>query len=225
MHQIELKEGTTVVTAEGKDVGRINRFILDPHTNEVTHIVVQKGWLFSEDKVVPFDRVRSASEDKVVLNDDIGDVDRLPPFEEAHYVQVGDADVNANRSTSESHRLYIGMPTYYWYPPLGYAGFPAYGLPYASWPQIERQQNIPADTIPIKEGTNVISSDGKHVGDVDRLFLESSSNRVTHFLISQGMLFKDHKQVPASWIRTVTETEVRLSVPSNILERLPSYEL
>ena len=40
---MELKEGTSVFTPNGDEVGRINRFVLDPATNEVTHIVVQKA--------------------------------------------------------------------------------------------------------------------------------------------------------------------------------------
>lgn len=45
---MELKEGTDVVTASGDQVDRINRFVLHPVTNEVTHIVVQKGWLLPD---------------------------------------------------------------------------------------------------------------------------------------------------------------------------------
>ena len=67
---MELREGTRVFTPGGEEVGRVNRFVLDPATNEVTHIVIQKGWLLPEDKVVPFDLVRSATEERVVLNED-----------------------------------------------------------------------------------------------------------------------------------------------------------
>lgn len=69
-----------------------------------------------------------------------------------------------------------------------------------------------------------MSSDGEHVGDVERLFVQPDSNQVTHFLISQGLLFKDHKLVPAHWVRSVEEDKVHLAVSSNFLERLPSHE-
>lgn len=224
MLKVELKEGTNVFTSGGKEVGKINRFILDPKTNEVTHIVVQKGWLLPEDKVVPFDRVRSATEDKVILNENIDDFNQLPPFEESHFVRVSDEDgLNASRRTGE-YPSYRSAPAYYWYPPSGYVGYPAYGMGLAPWPPMETQQNIPANTIPMKEGIDVVSSDGKHVGDVERLFVERETNKATHFLISQGLLFKDHKLVPASWVKSATEDKVQLAVSAKVLESLPSYQ-
>lgn len=216
---MELKEGTSVFTASGEEVGKINRFVLDPATNEVTHIVVQKGWLLPEDKVVPLRMISTATEARVVLNEDIGDFEQLPPFEETHYVELTEDDPSpAERPT---HRY---APAYYLYPPSGYLGYPAHGLNYYGWPPVETVQNIPGNTIPLKEGSNVISSDDEHVGDVERLFVDPGSNRVTHFLVSQGLLFKEQKLVPADWVRSVEEDRVRLAVPSRLLERLPAYE-
>jgi len=206
-------------TSDGKEVGKINRFILDPETQEVTHVVVEKGWLLSEDKVVPFDKVRSVTEDKVVLNEDINDFNQLPPFEETHFIRADHNDVGPG-----GNLVYQNTPAYYWYPTQRYPGYPAYGLAPYTWPPTETKQNIPANTIALKEGTNVMSSDGQHVGDVERLFVEPNSNRSTHFLISQGVFFKDHKLVSANWIRSVTEDKVQLNVPAKILERLPSYK-
>ena len=69
-----------------------------------------------------------------------------------------------------------------------------------------------------------MSSDGEHIGDVERLFIDPGSNRATHLVISQGTFFKDRKLVPANWIRSVTEDEVQLYMSSQVLERLPAYE-
>ncbi len=217
--ELELKEGTSVFTQSGEEVGKINRFVLDPVTNEVTHIVVQKGWLLSEDKVVPIGMIDAATEERVELNQKIGDLDQLPPFEETHFVELMDTD---NRPTSSS--MYRYAPAYYWYPPSGYIGYPAFGPGYYGWPPVETTRNIPADTIPLKEGADVISADGKHVGDIERLFVNAESNKATHFLISKGLLFKEQKLIPAHWVKSVEENKVNLAVPSRILERLPAYQ-
>lgn len=219
MFKVELKEGTEVVTADRKKVGKINRFVLNPATNEVTHFVVQKGWLLPEDKVVPFDMVRSADEDKVVLNEGIDNFNELPPFEETQYVKVNDE--TAGRTTGGNYPNFA--PAYYWYPPRDNIGYPAYGLVYPYWPPTETQQNIPANTVPLKEGSNVMSLDDKHVGDVERLLVEPEANRVTHLVISQGLVFKDRKMVPAGWIRSVEENKVHLNVSAKVLESLPDY--
>ena len=219
---MQLKEGMSVFTRSGEEVGKINRFVLDPATNEVTHIVIQKGWLLPEDKVVSFQVIDSASEDKIVWNEDI-QFDELPPFEETYFVRADD-DPNVPRSTGE--QFYPYAPAYYWYPARPGIADPAMGPGFYPIPITggETRRNIPDDTVALKEGTDVLSSDGEHVGDVERLVVEPDSNTATHFVISQGLVFKDRKLVPAHWVKSVAEDEVRLAVSTRVLERLPSYE-
>ena len=216
---MELREGTDVFTSTGEQVGTINRFVLDPATNEVTHIVVEKGWLLPEDKVVPMDMISTATEERVVLKEDIGEFDQLPPFEEIHYVELAQGDIPPTGDLTHRH-----APAYYWYPPSGFIGNPALGPEYYGLRPTETSRNIPADTVPLKEGANVMSSDREHVGDLERLFVDSDSHQATHLVISQGLLFKDRKLIPASWVKSVEEDQVQLWVPSRLLERLPAYE-
>jgi uncharacterized protein YrrD len=218
---IELKEGMSVVTPGGEEVGKVNRFVLDPATNEVTHIVIQKGWLLPEDKVVPFQMVSSESEGRIVLSEDVGEFDKLPPFEETHFVRA--ADEEPGDPVPSGDPAYVLTPAYYWYPSHANVGYPGMAFGYFTWPR-ETTRNIPEDTIPLKEGTDVISSDGDSVGSIERLMVEPESNRATHFLISQGTLFKDRKLVPAHWVKSVEEGKVYLAVSSRLLERLPAYE-
>ena len=219
---MELKEGMSVVTPGGEEVGRVNRFVLDPATNEVTHIVIQKGWLLPEDKVVAFNMVSADSGGKLLLSDEVREFEKLPPFEETHFVRV--TDDHPDDPTPSGDPEYHHTPAYYWYPSHANIGYPGFGLGYYAWPNAKTKQNIPDDTVALKEGADVISSDGDHVGDVERLLIDKESNKATHFLISQGMLFKDRKLVPAHWVRSVEEDKVYLVVSARLLERLPSYQ-
>jgi uncharacterized protein YrrD len=218
---IELKEGMSVITPSGEEVGKINRFILDPATNEVTHVVIQKGWLLTEDKVVPFQMI-SSDEDHIVLEEEIDSFDQLPSFEETHFVRATDDD--PNQLGPSGGPVYQHTPGYYWYPAHPGIGYSGLAPGYEAWPVAETKRNIPDNTVPLKEGTDVISSDGEHVGDVERLFLNQDSNRTTHFLISQGLLFKDRKLVPMDWVSSIEEDKVHLAVPARLLQRLPAYQ-
>lgn len=133
MAKLELREGAGVFTPGDEQVGRVSGFVLDPASNEVTHIVVQKGWLLSEDKLIPFEMVSSATEERVVLNRNIDDVDELQSFEQTHYITPRGADLDITSPGEERHRAEMvqqdasqGMsaalsyaPAYYWYPPQG----------------------------------------------------------------------------------------------------------
>lgn len=84
---MRFKQNVPVTTQEGTDIGHIDRVVLDPRTKAVTHVVVRKGVLLTEDKVIPIDLIESATEDRVTIRT-AGDLETLPPFEEKHFVQA-----------------------------------------------------------------------------------------------------------------------------------------
>src|SRR5258708_33590453 len=85
---MQFKDGCKVLTAEGQDVGRIDRVVLDPRSKAVTHLVVRKGVLCTEDKLVSVDRVAGATPERVVLAVRAEALAQLPLFEATHYVPV-----------------------------------------------------------------------------------------------------------------------------------------
>jgi hypothetical protein len=86
------------------------------------------------------------------------------------------------------------------------------------------EQNIPEGTVALEEGAQVISSDGQHVGDVERIFTDPLADRATHLLIAEGLLLKQKKLIPARWLSLVLEDRVHLLVEAGFIDRLPDYE-
>jgi uncharacterized protein YrrD len=219
---MKLAQNARVETAGGQTVGHIDRVVLDPRTNEVTHLVVRKGLLFTEDKVVPIDLVARTAEERVVLRDDAGDLEQLPTFEETHYVPLSEyerSNVPPERVPAEGY-----LPPLYWYPPYpavawgpgGGMGGPAY---------VTRvEENIPEGTVALAEGAKVISADGQHVGNVEQVLTDPQADRATHFVVSQGLLFKTRKLVPTAWISDLARDEVRLAVGAQLLDELREYQ-
>ena len=64
---MQFKENAEVLTSTGDKIGRIDRVVIDPKSNEVTHLVVKKGILFTKDKVVPLEQVEAANGDEIIL--------------------------------------------------------------------------------------------------------------------------------------------------------------
>ena len=219
LKNMEIKEGVGVFMPDGEQVGKVNRFVLNPATNEVTHIVVQKGWLLPEDKVIPLRMLSSATPEKVVLNSAVGDFSELPPFEEEYFVRATDEPERPNDDLNDER-----IPAYYWYPPRVHPVYPPFTLDYYPWLPLETKRNIPEETIPLKDGAQVISSDGKHVGSIERLLIEPSFNRATHLVIKHGTLLKERRILPTYWVGSVEEDKVYLLVSSQLVNRLPLYE-
>ncbi len=213
---MELKKGAAVTNVAGEKVGHVDRVVIDPITKEVTHIVVRKGLLLTEDKVVPTSLIGSAQEDRVMLLGGANGLKDMPVFEEKHFIPVHESELR-HRAPRPEHAAPL-----YWYAPTG-------GVPMGSFiprePEyvVKTEQHIPEGTVALKEGASVISADEQHVGNLEQVFTDSRTDRATHILISKGLLLKERKLVPTTWIKSVTEDEVRLAVGSPTLEELGEY--
>lgn len=217
---MQFKEETKVFTEDGREVGNIDQIVMDPKTKEVTHVVVRKGFLFTEDKLVPIDLIDIATEDHVMLRDDAPDPDDLPRFEETHFVPLSEEE-----EARTDYPAGYARPVY-WYPPVGAA---TWGAPYPGFPEqplrAKTERNIPEDTVSLQEGATVVGADGEEVGDIERVFADPESERVTHFLVSEGLLLKEKKLVPAAWAGTISGDQVELVVSSSLLDDLPEYKV
>jgi uncharacterized protein YrrD len=200
--------GANVYNADEQKLGTIDRVVIEPKTDEVTHLVVRKGFFFKVDKVISIDLIQKATEDSVILKDSITDLEALPNFEEIHYVEAG----NPTEADQESTRAV------YWYPPL-YPSF--YSMPSS---QVEvRERNIPTGTVALKKNATVISHDGNTLGKINRVYVNPETEHVEFFVVSQGIA-DDEKLVPARWIDIMGDEEVRLVLDSTVFNRLPSQE-
>jgi uncharacterized protein YrrD len=216
---MRLIKGEDVYSAQGDKLGKLERVIVDPETNEVTHLVIGKGLLFKTSKVVGMDQV-DTSQDRINLHGSQQELEELTDFEEAHYVNLDQDDYPAAQEVEAS----------YLYPPINVTGWQGGGLgvygPYPGAPTyvLRTSQNIPEGTVALEEGAKVISSDDKHVGNIVQVVVGPENNQITHFVVDEGMLFKARRLIPVRWISEIDEDKVHLSVTARVLDRLPAYQ-
>ena len=86
----------------------------------------------------------------------------------------------------------------------------------------EKQVNIPDGTVVIKEGAQVTTSDGKHVGKVHEILTDSKGGQITHFRISKGVMNKELRLIPVEWVARMDPEELTLAVSEKTVEGLPS---
>jgi len=212
---MEFRLDAKVFTTDNRQIGHVDRVVLDPKTKEVTDIVVRKGLIFTEDKVVPFDLVAGTRDGQVVLGEGVGDLQALPDFKEEYYVVLDQEELGPGLPKEE-----YPLPLYYY--PIAHEGAPT---PYDRQKTVTKtKRHIPEGTVALEEGAQVFSADGKHVGDVERVFVYPRTDQASHFLISKGLLLKERKLIPIAWVSTIREDKVHLAVRSRLLEKLRRYE-
>lgn len=211
---MRLVKGAEVFSSLGEKIGTLERVVIDPETDEVSHLIVKEGFLFTEDKVIPIEMVELEVGERIALKETKQDLQYLPNYEESHYVRRDQLKDGED----------IDIEATYWYPPVHAwwrtSGYVAYPVPKFV---IKTEKNIPEGTVALEEGAKVISVDGDHVGDIERVITEPDENRATHFVVSEGLILKHKKLIPSPWVRSVDEDEVHLNIKTDLFENLPDY--
>jgi hypothetical protein len=241
--KMKLTKDAKILSADGKNVGNLNRFVLDPRTKRISHIVFEQGFLPKTEHVLPMELVDFIDDDGIHLMHTEAKPDELPLFEEDRFIIT-----NEHALMDEGVVTDTGVENYYYYPPvsLGASGIqqPNTLNTYHQTDQRPRvirgnlptggknnpplvkntDQNIPDGSVALKEGAKVVSSDQKHVGNVEKVIIAQGSDEATHLLITKGLLNREKKLIPIDWVEQVLEEEVSLSIGEDFIDRLPDYK-
>lgn len=210
---MRFQTGTEVFTADGQKIGAISRIVIDAKTREVTDLVVDRGILSVEERVIPLSLVDLENDERLMLRETNQEIDDFPKYETSHYVD-----------TDDSAAPYENVRASYWFPPVDFqAPIPRTVPDVVPDRPIEPRTSIPEGRIAISEGARVLGSDERHIGNVERVIVNPETNALTHFVVGKGLLLKEHKLVPAGWVSDVDDDRIRLSVASRLFERLPDY--
>ena len=202
---MELKDGTSVYTNDGKEAGRLRQVVIDPQTKEVTHIVIEKGFLFTDDKVVPVEYVVSATDNRIDLKCSAQDVDEMSPLDIE--------SINPDEEGIEQPPVYVPVVMGVYTNPVIIPTMP-----------VEVRRTISADLVALEEGVDVTSADEEHLGSVERYFTVAGEELVDHFIVSDGILNKTRKSVKVDWVKRLFDDEIQLALTAEQYEELPELK-
>lgn len=238
---MNLKKDAKIFTENGREVGKLTRFVLDPRTNRVISLVFEHGFLPKTEYVLPMSLVDQVDEQGIHLKKlPVEDVTGLTLFKVDNYLIT-----NENAVLDRGYISDTMINAYYYYPRAEFGAREMMGPnnpemynPPADAPDPsllgqaaegnppvikEQDQNIPKGTVAMKEGAKVVSKDSKQVGSVEKVIINPQANMATHLLITKGLFNKEKKLVPMEWVDQVDEDEVFLGVDEAFLNKLPDY--
>jgi sporulation protein YlmC with PRC-barrel domain len=201
---------------DGDDIGSVDRAIVDPRNNEVTHFVVRTGAIFGRDIVIPREDVERANQDGDTIQLDLSkdELERFPDFAPEDF----------------------GAPPPTWVAPTGY-GFPAsgYAWPIAMDPMmgpgpmpipeeyVDQDVEEP-DQVTLTKGALVLDRHDDDIGVVDDLRFDASTGQLQGFVLRVGGALRtlfgggDTMEVSNSQIESVGESVVKLRLAKEEVE-------
>ncbi|MFN8633917.1 MAG: PRC-barrel domain-containing protein [Chloroflexota bacterium] len=205
-----------VQARDGEDIGSVGRAVVDPHTNQVTHIVVRTGAIFGRDITVPREDIERGNLDGDTIQLDLtkDELEQLPDFVPERY----------------------GAPPPTWVAPAGY-GFPdsGYVWPIAVDPTIgptpmlvpeellDEEIEDP-DMVTLTKGALVLDRHSDDVGVVDDVRFEAESGRLLGFVLRVGGALRtlfgggDTVEVARHQIESIGESVVTLRLSKDEIE-------
>lgn len=182
--------------------GKSTNVIFDRDTHQVTHVVVEDKKLPNNPtRMVPVEKIESATHKQITLNCVREEVERMDPFIVTQMIQEtgsGMAYAEGGDYTSQ----YVANNT----------GYDAV--------QVEE---IPQGEMALTPGAKVQTSDSHTVGKLDELLLDPQSGVITHVQMREGHLWgKRDVSIPVADVDFTDGDTIYLKIDKKAVEALPT---
>jgi sporulation protein YlmC with PRC-barrel domain len=181
--------------------GHSTCLIINPVTEQVTHLAVKEKAFPNIERLVPVDNIIESSPTSIRLSCSSKELNGMEAFMETDFIASDELE----------SELRYESPYMLW----------PYGM-YAAMPMPLEHENIPAGEIVIRRGSQVKATDG-NVGKVDEFLVNPENDRISHLVMREGHLWgaKD-VTIPVSEIEKIEDEIVRLKLDKQAVGSLPA---
>ena len=151
------------IYCDGAACGRSTYTILNPVTDQVTHLVVEQDTFPTTDRLVPASLIAESTPHRITLRCSKAELSEMPHFVETEFIMP---------EGSEENRLLL------W----------PYAVPESAAMPIEHER-IPPGELAVRRGAQVEASDGA-VGRVDEFLVDPETCQITHLVMREGHLWR-----------------------------------
>jgi osmotically-inducible protein OsmY/sporulation protein YlmC with PRC-barrel domain len=179
-----LQIGTSVHAHDG-EYGTLHKVVVDPHARRATHMVLHKGGLLKEDRVLPIERIERIDLDGIYLNGTAEELDQYPAYEEDVFVEPL-ADWPALEPYTSADTVFWGG---------AYVGVAPPVLPVV---EFVLPAGVPENEVVLRRDADVIYKE-QLVGSLDHLLFDRKGGRITYLVVEA---YENGRRVfvPAEWI-------------------------
>ena len=180
--------------------GRSTYIILNPATEQVTHLVVRERGAPREERSVPIGWIANSTPDLILLDRTKAEFAERAPFQQTDYVQTD-------------------IPHYATDPKLTLL-----------WPYVvpakrivdDKVRRIPPGELAVRRGARVRATDGR-VGRVDEFIVGPKSGNITHLVLRERNLLGQREVcIPLADIERIEENTVFLKLDKKSVRTLPA---
>jgi sporulation protein YlmC with PRC-barrel domain len=196
--------------------GELADVVIDPTSRRVTHLVVEPHGRHGLAVLVPIElAARGDGPPTVSLRCTVEEARRLPPVQEFAYLRLGESPAN-DPDWDVGIENVLALPYY-----QGYAEFGPEPVEFDAHLSMTYDR-IPKGEVEIRRTSEVTSSDGDRLGQVDG-FLVDGDDQITHLILERGHLWgRREVAVPIGAVSRVVTDSVEVGLAKDEVGALPS---
>jgi uncharacterized protein YrrD len=211
MSEFDFNIGAQVRCEDGK-CGQLLKVVIDPEAQEVTDLIVERGFLLKDDRVLPIDLVERTTEDEIHLS--------ITSDELSHFEAYDEKAFEVPAPASQLPGAYERSEAVKWTPIMAPYGVVT-SKPIIPVVRQRVHEGISARETVVEQGTPVENVQGD-VGTVDHALVDPDTGDIEYYVVDRGLLARS-VIVPASEVREVTENAVFIDLGADELDELPRY--
>jgi sporulation protein YlmC with PRC-barrel domain len=211
---MEITIGDPVHGRDG-ELGSVERFLIDPRTHTVEHIVVNPG-VFQDERIVPLDQIHGLADGVIGVDFGSEEFKSCEVYSDSVYHGRSRHDSGppayGNTTTSRGEFMMdetsaLGSTAFMTGKPMGYPG---------DEQTVSDDEQFPS----VAHGTEVVDVDGEKVGDVGSITVDATRGVPARFTLRRGLIFSNETEVPIAWFDRVLPGRVVLKVTKDQVDAL-----
>jgi sporulation protein YlmC with PRC-barrel domain len=217
---MDIKLGKSVRTADGTQIGKVDRIVLDPDNGELLELIVHEGHVLTRDRIVDRGLITDVDLDGTVyLTLTQEEAEALPPFAASEHIVPSSPDRGSTPMALGTATM--TMPILWRVRPDGHGqhhvSTDQYYTAVADAAAIETRSNLPENAVAISRATEVVDVHGRKLGEVD-IVLYNGGGEIKELIVRAGHRHRHELRVPRAWVEVVTHERIRLNVDARMVE-------
>jgi sporulation protein YlmC with PRC-barrel domain len=197
------------------ECGQVQRVVVDPVAEAVTHLVVAPKHREEQGRLVPLDLV-DATAGEIRLACTLEQFENLAPAEKVQFID-GTGDFAGYTASQVGYWPLYGLGIG---PGAGVGPYLAEGVP----PVTIVRDTVPLGEVDIRRGEPVHATDGD-IGRVQGLVIDRDSRHVTHVLLQEGHLWgRKEVAIPIGAVASTTDG-IELTITKQDVQDLPPVDI
>ena len=215
----DLRHGADVLASDGKEAGKLHAIVVDPGSNQVTHLAVNTGPHFPEPgfgdpKIVSvdMDEVAEIKAERIDLAITAAAFGALPLYEHTHFFAVPDSEqtpepAGVSRLWSVASAIAAALAR------LG----TGIAVPAEHFQKAQFERHILNDA-PVWR-----AEPHTHVGDVERVLIDDTTDEIEALVIKRGVVFTTDVVLPMRYVTEIRDGMIRAQISEDELKALEEF--